>query len=202
MDHCASSLSNSLHQTKETVSANVFNNGYTTTKTWDGENLFSTTHKLIKGGSTFSNMLPTPADLSEAALEDALISVSQYTDDAGLLIKVIVESLHIPPQLEYIAERILRSSLQNDTANNANNAMRSMGRIPKGAFVNHYFTDTENWFLQTDVRQGGKFFNRKDDTYQQDNDFGTSNYMHKGTTRFSVGVSDFRAYFGSGDIAA
>jgi hypothetical protein len=201
MDKAARSLSNALHQTKETVAANVFNNGYNgITKTWDNENLFSTSHKLIKGGASFSNMLPTAADLSEQALEDALISISQYTDDAGLLIKVMAKSLHIPPQLQFIAQRILGSYLQNDTANNAVNAIGELKSIPGGYHVNHYLTDVDNWFIRTDAMDGGKMFMRKEDSYQQDNDFGTSNYMHKGVCRFSVGVSDFRQYFGSGNI--
>ena len=200
MDRSARALTRSLHQTKETVVANVFNKGYTNTRTWDGELLFSDQHKLIKGG-TISNVLPVAADLSEASLEDALISISQFTDDAGLLTKIMAQSLHIPPQLQFVAQRILGSYLQNDTANNAINAMGELKSIPQGYHVNHYFTDPDNWFIRTDCPDGGKMFMRKADTFQQDNDFGTSNYMHKGVCRFSTGVSDFRGYFGSGDIA-
>lgn len=192
-------LKRSLVHTEEQVAANVFNNGYSTTTTWDGVSLFNSAHLNIKGG-TQSNLLATPADLSEASLEDAIIAVGDFRDEAGLLIDARVQTLHIPRQLEFVAERILRSSLQNDTANNATNALRAMSSVPGGFHVNHRFTDAENWFLRTDVMNGGKFFRRYDHKFGQDNDFGTSNYRHKGVTRFSVGVTDWRQYFGSGQI--
>lgn len=192
-------LKRSLVHTEEQVAANVFNNGYTTSLAWDGLSLFNSAHKLIKGG-TGSNVLATAADLSEASLEDAIIATEDFRDDAGLLINAKVQSLHIPRQLRFVAERILGSTLQNDTANNATNALRSTGMLPGGYHVNHRFTDAENWFLRTDVMDGGKFFRRKAHTFKQDNDFGTDNYRHKGNTRFSVGVTDWRQYFGSGQI--
>lgn len=192
-------LKRSLIHTEEQVAANVFNNGYTTTTTVDGVALFSNAHLSLKGPS-FSNILATPADLSEASLEDAIIAVEDFRDESGLLINCKVETLHIPRQLRFIAERILGSTLQSDTANNAINALRSQSSVPGGWHVNHRFTDQNNWFLQTDVMDGGKFFRRKGHTFAQDNDFGTSNYRHKAMTRFSVGVTDPRAYFGSGQV--
>lgn len=192
-------LKRSLVHTEEQVAANVFNNGYSTTTTWDGVSLFNSAHLKIKGG-TFSNVLATPADLSEASLEDAIIAVEDFRDDAGLLIDARVQTLHIPRSLRYVADRILGSQLQNDTANNAINALRSTGSVPGGYHVNHRFEDQENWFLRTDVMDGGKFFRRYDHEFGQDNDFGTSNYRHKGMTRFSVGVTDPRQYFGSGQV--
>jgi len=189
-------------QTKENVAAGVFNNGYTTTNaasvTWDGVSLFSDSHLLGKGG-TYSNVLATPAALSEASLEDALIAIAGYVDDAGLRIQAMGQSLHIPRQLIFIAERILASYLQNDTANNAINAMANMNYLPEGWVVNHYFTDPDNWFIRTNVEDGGKMFMRAEHM-GTDNDFGTSNYRHKYTCRFSVGVTDPRQYFGSGKV--
>lgn len=191
-------LKRSIMHTKEQKAANIFNNGYTTELTWDAVSLFNASHVLIKGG-TYSNVLPTPADLSETSLEDATIAVEDFRDDAGLLIMAKVKTLHIPRQLRYEAARILRSQLQNDTANNAINALSDQSAVPGGFHVNHRFEDPNDWFLRTDIMDGGKFFLRIDKT-GQDNDFGTSNYMHKASCRFSVGVSDPRQYFGSGAV--
>jgi phage major head subunit gpT-like protein len=193
-------LSKALNQTKEITAANVFNNGYSSTKTWDGENLFSTGHKLLKGG-TMSNMLATAAPLSEAAIEDACIAISRFVDDGDRIIKVLPMSLHIAPENQFVAQRILGSTLQNDTANNATNALRDMGKFPKGTFVNHFFTNGDNWFIRTDVEDGGKLFLRNPNPITgMDDDFGTSDYRHKIMQRWSQGVSDFRQYFGSGDL--
>ena len=194
------SLKRSLVHTEEQVVANVFNNGYDSNfKGWDGQPLFSNAHKQIKGG-TMSNVLPVPADLSEASLEDALIAVRDFKDDAGLFIDAQVKTLHIPKQLEFIACRILDSPLQNDTGNNAINAIGKKGLIPGGYHVNDRFADPKNWFLRTDVENGGKFFRRSEHRFETDNDFGTSNYRHKGMTRFATGVTDFRQYYGSGQV--
>ena len=193
-------LKRSLVHTEEQVAANVFNNGYTTSLSVDGNPVFSDSHTSIKSG-TQSNVLATAADLSEASLEDAIIATEDFRDEAGLLINAKVETLHIPRQLRFIAERILGSNLQNDTANNAINALRSQSSVPGGWHVNHRFTDPNNWFIRTSVMDGGKFFQRYNHEFDQDNDFGTSNYRHKGVTRFSVGVTDWRQYFGSGEVA-
>jgi len=192
-------LKRSLVHTEEQVAANLFNNAYSTATAWDGLSIFNGSHKLIKGG-TFSNVLATPADLSEASLEDAIINVEDFRDDAGLIISAKVQTLHIPRQLRFVAERILGSTLQNDTANNAINALSKTGSVPGGYHVNHRFTDADNWFLRTDVMDGGKFFRRYDHEFAQDNDFGTSNFRYKGATRFSVGVTDARQYYGSGQV--
>lgn len=192
-------LKRSLVHTEEEVSADVFNLGYTTELLWDGLSVFNGSHKLIKGG-TYSNLLDTPADLSEAALEDAIIAMRDFRDDGGLLINAAPQTLHIPAELMFTAERILGSSLQNDTANNAINAIRSMGVLPGGAHVNDRFTSLKNWFIRSDVDNGGCFFRRRDYRVGQDNDFGTSNLRWKCSTRFSVGVSDGRQYFGSGVV--
>jgi len=154
---------------------------------------------LIKGG-TFSNLLASAAELSETAVENATIAVEDFRDDAGLLIDARVRTLHIPRQLRFTATRILGSSLQNDTSNNAINALTAENSVPDGIHVNHRFTSSKNWFLRTDVPDGGKFFRRWDHRSGEDNDFGTSNYLHKALTRFSVGVSDARQYFSGGDL--
>ena len=192
-------LSKALNQTKEITAANVFNNGYASTTTWDGIALFSAAHKLLKGG-TFSNMLATAAPLSEAALEDALIAIGSLVDDGDRIIKVLAQSLHIATANEFNAERILKSVLQNDTANNATNAMRALGKFPKGVHMNHFFTNAENWFIRTDIMDGGKmYFRNPAPKTGMDNDFGTDDYRHKISQRWSQGVDDARQYFGSGD---
>ncbi len=192
-------LAKALNQTKEITAANVFNNGYGSTTTWDGEYLFSDSHKLLKGG-TFSNMLAVAAPLSEAALEDALINISRLVDDGDRIIKVIAQSLHIAPGNEYNAARILKSTLQNDTANNAINAMKALGKFPKGVHMNHFFTNDDNWFIRTDILDGGKmYFRNPAPKTGMDNDFGTDDYRHKISQRWSQGCDDARQYFGSGD---
>lgn len=192
-------LSKAINQTKEITAANVFNNAYASTTTWDGELLFSQTHKLLKGG-TFSNALLVPAPLSEASLEDALINLGRLVDDGDRIIKVMAKSLHIGIENEFNAERILKSTLQNDTDNNAINAMKSTGKFPGGVHMNHFFTNGENWFIRTDVAEGGKmYFRNPAPKTGMDNDFGTDDYRHKISQRWSQGVDDARQYYGSGD---
>lgn len=195
------SIGRSLMNTKEQVAANLFDNGYDAASysTWDGDAIFSTTHTLGKGG-TFANMLLVAADLNESSLEDVLIAISQLKDDAGLFVDIKGKTLFVPNQLQFIAQRILGSYLQNDTADNAINAIPSMGMLPGGFKNITRLTDVNNWFVRTDVDNGGNFFKRSE-MDEMDNDFGTSNYRHKGICRFSVGVSDFRDYFGSGEVA-
>jgi len=201
MDKAAKCLARSMKHTCENVAAGLFNNGYVTTDftTWDNVALFSSAHVLGKGG-TYSNLLSTAADLNEASLEDAIVAIAGFTDDAGLNIQVMPQTLFVPRQLMFIAERLLKSNLQPDTANNDINAIKNMGSLPGGFEVNHYLTDQNNWFIRTDVEDGGKFIERSEKT-GADNDFGTSNYRHKHTKRFSVGCTDPRGYFGSGAVA-
>ncbi len=200
MTKAGKDLAKSGHETKEQVAADLFNNGYNTNvfTPWDSVSLFNSANVLGKGG-TFSNILATAADLSEASLEDACIAIAGFKDDAGLTIQVRPQTLFVPRQLMYIAERILKSTLQNDSAENAINALRSTSSIPGGYEVNHYLTDVNNWFIRTDVQDGGKMFMRSEKS-GQDNDFGTSNYLHKLSCRFSVGCTDKRGYFGSGAV--
>jgi len=192
-------LAKALNQTKEITAANVFNNGYGSTLTWDGQSLFSSAHLLLKGGTT-SNMLAVAAPLSEAALEDAIINISKFVDDGNRTIKVLPVSLHGAADNQFVAKRILGSTLQNDTANNATNAMRDMGMFSGGFKVNHFLTNGDNWFIRTNMDNGGKLFLRNPKPITgMDDDFGTSDYKHKIMQRWSQGVSDFRAYYGSGN---
>lgn len=192
-------LARALNQTKEIVAANVFNQGYGSTTTWDGQSLFSESHALLKGG-TMSNMLSTAAPLSEAALEDALINISQFVDDGDRIIKTMPVSLHISPYDVFNAKRIMASTKQSGTANNDLNAIKEMGMLPGGYKVNNFFTNADNWFIKTDMLNGGKMFLRNPTPITgKDNDFGTFDYRHKIAQRWSVGVSDFRGYYGSGN---
>lgn len=188
--------------TKETTSALFFDNGYgTTTFTcWDGEALFSASHLIGKGG-TYSNMLSVASALNQASIESAAVAISGFKDSSGLLAMVKPERLVVPRSDIFIAERILGSFLQSDNANNARNALDSLGVFSKGYMVNHYLTNQTNWFITTDVMDGLKFFQRSEKS-GSDNDFNTSDYRHKVTTRFSLGITDPRGVFGSGNAGS
>lgn len=194
-------LANSMRQTIETVAANVYNNAFDSNYTMpqgDGKSLLNTAH--INGpddSSTFSNMLSTPAALSETALEDLLIKISQATDTRGLQISLMEETLIVPPALRYEAARIIDSVLQNDTSNNAVNALKVTNAFPKGYKVCHYLDSDTAWFVKTDCMEGMKFFEREALEYQEDNDFDTSNYRFKSYMRFSTGWSDPRGLYGT-----
>jgi hypothetical protein len=190
-------LSRSFKQTKETVAANVYNRAHTSGYTGgDGSILCVTTHATLAGSQ--SNRLTVAADLSEASLEDLVILIGQAVDERGLKVKLMPRSLHIPVQLQFEAVRILKSSLQNDTANNATNAMRSMGMFPDGAKVNHFFDDADAFFVRTDAEQGMVMFERTAPEFAQDDDFDTSNLKYKGYERNSFGWTDFRGVFSNG----
>lgn len=188
--------------TKETVAAQLFDSGYSTTNftCWDSLALFSASHVIGKGG-TYSNMLSVPSSLNQAAIESALVAISGYRDASGLLAKVEAEKLVVPRSDIFIAERILGSFLQSDNANNNINALQSLGMFSKGWMVNHYLSNQTNWFCTTDVMDGLKFFQRSEKS-GSDNDFNTSDYRHKVTTRFSLGVTDPRGVFGSGNAGS
>lgn len=189
-------LAFSFRQTKENVGANVYNRAFNSSYTGgDGKELLATDHP-IQGG-TFSNELATPADLSEASLEDISIQIMNAVNDRGMKISLMPKSLIVPTALTFEATRILKSQLQNDTANNAINALRSMGMFPEGVKVNHYFTDADAWFVRTNAPRGLKLFERTSAEFAQDNDFDTSNLKYKGYERYSVGWTDPRGAFGS-----
>lgn len=189
-------LKRSLVHTDEQIAADVINNAYNALfPLGDGLPLFSTAHVLGKGG-TFSNRFAVATPLSQAAVEDALIEIEDYRDGAGLLIDAKGVSLHIPRQLRFTADRILASRFEPDTGNNAVNPVAQI--FPEGYHVNHRFTSATEWFIKTDVDDGFKEFNRMDYTFDTDNDFGTSNYRHKGMFYKSYGVTDPRCAFGNG----
>lgn len=185
----AEALAFSVAQTRENVGANVLNRGFNSSFTGgDGQELFATDHPNAVGG-TFSNKLATDADLSEASLEDLAIQIMQATNPRGLKISLVPRRLIIPVQLAFEAERILSSQLQNDTANNAINALRSKGVIPEVA-VNHYLTDADAFFIKTNAPRGLKWFDRNLPEFGVDGDFDTENIKQKCYMRFSCGWSD------------
>lgn len=189
-------LAFSFRQTKENVAANVYNRAANSSYTGgDGKELLATDHP-IQGG-TFSNELAVAADLSEASLEDICIQIMNAVNDRGLKISLMPRSLIVPTALVFDATRILKSQLQNDTANNAVNALKSMGMLPEGVKANHYLTDANNWFVRTNAPRGMKLFERTSAEFAQDNDFDTSNLKYKGYERYSMGWTDPRGLYGS-----
>jgi len=189
----AQSLAFSMRQTKEIVAANVYNRAFAGSGYLggDGKTLLASDHPNIAGG-TYSNIPTTAVDLSEAALEQAYIDIAGFTNDRGLLIKVLPKSLILPRQLMFEAKRILGSDGRVGTDNNDLNALKSLGLIPSYS-VNHFFTDTDAWFIRTDVQNGMKLFERRADEFDMDEDFDTENAKYKATARYSVGWSDPRA---------
>ncbi len=191
-------IARSLREAQELVAHDVINDGYDTGVTLgDGLPLFSTAHVLKTG--TFSNRRSVYAQLSEAALEDACISIAKYTDPAGLRVNLKTQALLVPVDLEFEAMRILNSNLQSNTAENNLNALRSGGKFPKGIIATPYLSDTAAWTVTTDCMDGGKFFERVGMEMRSDNsDSSTLNYRHVGITYFSVGTTDPRWAYGSG----
>lgn len=192
----ARALARSMRQTKEIVGSNVFNRAFTAAYAGgDGQELIANAHPTVNG--TQSNYLATPADLSEASLEDMFIQIMNATDTRGLRIRLMPRKLIVPSNLAFEAERIVKSNLQNDTANNAINAIKSKGLLPDGAMVWQYLTDTDAWFVKTDAPDGLKLYNRRALSFDKDNDFDTANAKAKATERYVFGWSDWRAVYGS-----
>jgi len=172
-------------------------NGFTTAySSGDGVALFSASHPLVSGG-TNSNTQSTAADLNETSLEAAVIQIGKWTDERGLMIAARPQSLVIPPDLQFVAARVMQSELRPGTADNDINAVRSMGVVPGGTIVNHYLTDTDAWFLLTDIPNGLKHFNRVALETSMDGDFDTGNVRYKARERYSFGVSDPLGIWGS-----
>jgi hypothetical protein len=188
----------SINQTIENVAAFLYNNAFSTTyfTTADNAALVSTSHVNATGG-TYSNALSPAADLSEAALEDLTIQIMGTQNDRGLLINIMPESLHIPRQEWYNANRILKSVLQSNTANNNINVLKATNAFPKGIKLNHYFTAPHAWFIRTNCPNGMTMFWRDRPMFDQDNDFDTKNAKAATYMRFSVGCTDPRGIFGS-----
>jgi hypothetical protein len=193
----ANAMGRAMANAKQVKAANVYNNGFNTSALYaggDGKPLFATDHPTLAAG-TQSNKVSS--DLSETALEAALINISLTKDDRGLLIGARAVSLHIPPQLQFVAHRILFSDLRVGTADNDTNAMKDMGLFSKGYNVNHRFTDTNGWFIRTDVPNGTKMFIRAPLATKDDVDFLTGNMRYKARERYSFGWSDWRQWYGS-----
>lgn len=191
----AQALAFSIRQTKEVLAANVVNRAFTAGYTFgDGKTLCATDHPNVAGG-TYSNKMTTDADISEAALEQACIDIQGYTDDRGKRIAVRPQRLIVPYTLDFEANRILRTEYEVGTNNNTVNVVRS--RFPGGAKINHYLTDTDAWFIITDVKDGMKYFERRGDSFDQDDDFDTDNAKFKAQFRASWGCSDKRSIYGS-----
>jgi len=193
----ANAMGRAMANAKQIKAANVFNNGFNTAAAYlggDGKPLFSTTHPTLAAGSQSNSV---SADLSETALENALINISLQKDDRGILIGSQAVSLHIPPQLQFVAHRILKSEGRVATADNDTNAMRDMGLFSKGYTVNHRFTDSNAWYIRTDVPGGTKMFVRMPLATKDDVDFLTGNMRYKARERYSFGWSDWRAWYGS-----
>ncbi len=189
-------LKRSLVHTDEQLAANVIDDAYTSNASMDGVPLFSTAHLLGKGG-TFSNRFNVFTALSQSAIEDGWIAVEDFRDGAGLLIDAKIESLHIPRQLRFVAEKLLGSHYEPNSANVAT-INTVYDKFPKGTHVNHRFATTTDWFMKTNVDDGFKIFNRMDYTFSQDNDFGTENFRSKGMFYKSYGFTDPRCAWGSG----
>jgi len=192
----AQGLAFSMRQTKEIVGANVYNRAFSGSYLGgDGVSLISASHPNFAGG-TWSNQIGTAADLSEAALEQAAIDIAGYTNDRGLLIAVRPKSLIIPRQLMFEAKRILFTDGRVGTDNNDLNAIKTMGLIPE-VVTNHYLTDSDAWFIRTDVQNGMKYMERRGDAFEMDNDFDTENAKFKATARYTFGWTDPRALYAS-----
>lgn len=192
----AGALAMSFRQTKENVAANIYNRAFNASYLGgDAVSLCSTAHPNTSGG-TWANKPTVDVDLSETALEDAIIAIHGFTDDRGLLIAVQPKSLHIARQEWFNANRILKSVYTPGTGNNDINVIKATNALPGGIHMNHYFTSPRAWFLRTDIREGMKHFTRAAIMFDQDNDFDTMNAKAKGYERYSFGWTDPRAVWG------
>ena len=185
----------SMRQTKENVSANVYNRGFTTTIGGDGVAMLSASHPSVVGNQ--SNILSVAADFSEAALEDICIQIANAVNTRGLKIDIKPKSLIIPTSLMFEATRVLKSVLQNDTGLNAVNALKVMNSIPDGAKVNNYLTDVDAWFIRTDCPESLILFDRDPMMFEQDNDGDTKNIKYNAYERYVPYFADWRGIYGS-----
>ena len=189
-------LARAMAYTKQVKAASLLNTGFTTFQSGDGVTLFNASHPTVAGG-TNANRPGTDADLNETSLEQAVIDIAAYKDERGLLIAARPRKLIIPPSLMFVATRLLQTELRVGTADNDINAINSNGSIPGGYGVNHYLTDNDAWFLTTDVPNGMKHFVRIALSQSMDGDFDTGNVRYKARERYSFGVSDPLAIYGS-----
>jgi len=190
-------LARAMAYTKQVKAANVLNNGFSSAVTGgDGQPLFSSAHPLVNGG-TNSNVPSTAADLNETSLENAVIQIAAWTDERGLLIAAKPKKLIVPPALQFVATRLLETELRVGTTDNDINALKSNGAVPEGYAINHFLTDTNAWFLTTDVPNGLKHFIRTPLQNSMDGDFDTGNVRYKSRERYSFGWSDSLGIYGS-----
>ena len=192
-------LARSMANSKQVKAANVLNNAFSSSFTGgDGKELCATDHPIVAG--TFRNELSTAADLNETSLEQSLIDIAALTDERGLKIAARGVKMIIPSALQFTAERLMKSQGRTGTADNDINAVGSMGMIPQGYTVNHYLTDTDAFFIKTDVPNGLKMFVRAPIKTAMEGDFDTGNVRFKARERYSFGFSDPRAVFGNGNL--
>ena len=190
-------LARAMAYTKQVKGAATLNNAFSSAYVGgDGVSLISTAHPLVSGG-TNSNRPATAADLNETSLENAVIQIAAWTDERGLLIAAQPKKLVIPPALQFTATRLLETNLRVGTADNDINALKNNGSIPQGYCINHFLTDTNAWFLMTDVPNGLKHFERAALANSMDGDFDTGNVRYKSRERYSFGWSDPLGIFGS-----
>jgi hypothetical protein len=192
-------LARAMSYTKQVKAADILNSGFTGSGNptyGDGKVLFATDHPLVSGG-TNSNTQSTAADLNETTLEAAVIQIAAWKDERGLLIAAKPRKLVVPPNLQFVAERLLKTELRVGTTDNDINALKNMGVIPEGYCVNHFLTDTNAYFLLTDVPNGLKHFVRTPLATSMDGDFDTGNVRYKSRERYSFGVSDPLGIWGS-----
>ena len=189
-------LARSMSNTKQVKAANVLNNAFDSSFAGgDGKELCATDHPIVAG--TFRNELSTSADLNETSLEQSLIDIAAFTDERGLKIAARGVKMIIPSELQFTAERLMKSAGRTGTADNDINAIGSMGMIPQGYTVNHFLTDTDAFFIKTDVANGLKMFVRSPVKTAMEGDFTTGNVRYKARERYSFGFSDPRGMFGS-----
>jgi len=192
-------LARSMAQTKQTKAASVLNNAFNTGGNYnggDGVSLCNSAHPTAYGPN-FSNTPVTAADLNETSLEQGIIDVAGFTDERGLKVAIQVRKMIVPKELQFTAERLMKSTLRTATADNDINAIRSMGMVPEGYAVNHFLTDIDAWFLMTDAPNGLKMFNRSPIKTAFEGDFDTGNVRYKARERYSFGWSDPRGIYGS-----
>jgi phage major head subunit gpT-like protein len=190
-------LARGMAYTKQVKAAAILNNGFAGGPTYgDGQVLFSTAHPLVSGGVN-SNTPSTAADLNETSLENAVIQIAAWTDERGLLIAAKPKKLVVPPALQFVSTRLLQTKLRTGTTDNDINAIENNGSIPEGYCINHFLTDTNAWFLTTDVPNGMKHFVRTPLANSMDGDFDTGNVRYKSRERYSFGWSDPLGMYGS-----
>tara|TARA_R110000772_G_scaffold29957_3_gene74724 strand:- start:569 stop:1477 length:909 start_codon:yes stop_codon:yes gene_type:complete len=190
-------LARSMAHTKQVKAAATLNNAFNAAFSGgDGKELCATDHPLA-GGGTFRNEPSTAADLNETSLENALIDISTFVDERNMIIALRGTKLIVPPQLQFVADRLLESTLRVGTADNDVNAIRNMGMLPEGYTINHFLTDPDAFFIKTDAPNGFKHFERTSLSTNMEADFDSGNMRFKARERYSFGYSDPRAVFGS-----